>query len=103
MITVTKLYEILDKESPEALLYKIAERLTEAMNDWPIKVDSVEDFLKKVEEYLGSQIDSESLNRALKNLKPQTDAWVIESLSNLKMILEIGGNKPIDVILKGLE
>ncbi len=81
MISIEQLQEII--ESSDSNKQKVAERLMQAINDWPTAVESVEAYLIQIKERLGiKEITKEALENILGTLNPSNSAWEIESITS---------------------
>lgn len=97
------LYDILDQENPDTVRYRVADHLSQAINDWPEKINSIGDYTQKLKKMLNSDtVNTFVIDEFRKDLKPEKDAWLIESITNLKTVFEISGHDDINLIEKSL-
>jgi hypothetical protein len=54
-----------------------------AINDWPKQIDTLFDFEKEIQKFIGNEINKNKLLNIISNIDYTNDAWEAESLSYL--------------------
>jgi hypothetical protein len=54
-----------------------------ALNDWPVEILSIEDYLAQLELFIQTTATKETLEAALTTLNFKTEAWKVESITQL--------------------
>lgn len=75
----------------------IVERLLSAINDWPVDIDSVEDYELAVQDFIKNTTTKKNIENVLNNIDFAKHAWQSESLTQL---LEAYDNFKDDTSLK---
>ena len=84
MKTFEELYDLLYKQHQKDLYY-----LYIAMNDWPVEVDSVSEYLSQVKNFLNIEyIDIEILKNKIEIINVIKNAWAVESITGLILFIE---------------
>lgn len=83
--------DISDKNTEKAI-----EILLAAINDWPTPVENLNDFKNQVSKTLGGPVTKEKIEVCVDNLIVVSDAWKIESLTQLLDIFSL--NKKYSVL-----
>lgn len=100
---VSHLYEIEIDSSTDPVLYQTVELLKQAITDWPIEINTVEDFLHSVKKYLHcSEVTAEVIEKALSQAPSIRVLWQMEALSYVQELLTINKNDTLDSIIKRL-
>lgn len=82
--------ELIDFIDNNPLSSKKYECLINAINDWPNKIDKVEDYFNQVKKFLDvEEIDFKTIKKKKKKLKfTGNNAWELESISELLLFLK---------------
>ena len=75
---------------------KVIEILLAAINDWPSPVENLNDFKNQVSKTLGGPVTKEKIEACVDNLNVVSDAWKIESLTQLLDIFSL--NKKYSIL-----
>lgn len=74
--------------------------LLQSINDWPHKVETVQDFLHQIKLFLNSDIITESaIENALNKLSPSSHSWAIESLTSLLELIKGAQGEQLSKVL----
>jgi hypothetical protein len=76
--------DVTDKNTETAI-----EILLAAINDWPSPVENLNDFKSQVSKTLGGSVTKEKIEACVANLNVVSDAWKIESLTQLLDIFNL--------------
>ena len=74
--------------------------LLEAINDWPVEVQTTDAFFGEVKNFL--KIDAltyQAINAKMKGLDPGRYAWQLEALTSLVQIEHQDNSESIDVVI----
>jgi hypothetical protein len=104
MISISDLFELSEMDPKICPQQKMASILMEAINDWPVAVNSLEEYIKQIKLFIGNdRIDKTSLQAALEKFHPVQYAWQLESLSNLVLLIDCGDLIEIESIVLKLK
>jgi hypothetical protein len=102
-ITVAQLDNLKESNSLNSNSILKIDYLIEAIDDWPSKIDSVDDFLSEIKSFLKIEdLNYESISSKMTELNPAHYAWQLESLSSVKNILLLERGKTLDIIFDDL-
>lgn len=103
-IQVDALIELLDRGVLIHPFDKIAHIFLAAINDWPAEVKSIEEFIAILKNELREELNEVNLKTYLNELKISTNAWKVESISELlDLYLYFYKNESLNVILNRLQ
>jgi hypothetical protein len=76
--------------------------LKEAINDWPVDLNTVEDFVREVEGYLGcSIVTKHTIDQKLSGFSI-SEAWQMESLTSILELMNINQNDSFENCLRDI-
>jgi len=80
---------------------KKIEILLAAINDWPTVISTLNDYLTEVTLVTGPPVTRKTIESGMKKLSFSSDAWKIESLTQLSELLDI--NESLEQFFTELE
>lgn len=84
MITIEQLRQIYDRKKKKKIRI-----ILEAINDWDSDIEFLEDYLLKIEEYLGTlELTTKEVHEIIDKKDLSKDAWKMESISTLLLIVD---------------
>jgi hypothetical protein len=82
----------------------IISQLLESINDWPDRVNSLEDYLKQLQAEMQCEIiNIDIIKKANAKLDAAIDAWKMESYASIIELMERSGNKSLNNIITYFE
>ena len=85
------------------LLTQTISLLKEAIKDWPDEMQTLEDFLLAIGNFLhSSTISPNILDNKLAEVTNGTELWHMESLESIREIMRLNNNENLETILKSL-
>lgn len=82
-LSVSNIEEIVNSMELEENALKKLIILLAAINDWPLKSQSLEEFITQLELFTEGTSDKKSLENTLENIDYRKDAWAAESITQL--------------------
>ena len=97
MITSEELITAVENDATESNFKSIAEKLLEAINDWPTEnlTEPIE-LLSELKLEINAKLTFENIERFSKTLRVEKDMWKMESLTSLLKVFEIEQNENVD-------
>jgi hypothetical protein len=99
MHTYDQLNSLLDEGNLSKKQIRTIELLISALDDWPIGIESLEDYVREVEKKLKGSITLERVENALKKLDISKEAWIGESLTSIKEVIILNNGKDLRLII----
>lgn len=100
-MTLDKLFDIVNSTTATKEKKFIAELLLQSINDWPVEVENVDEYLSKVKIFLRiSDLKFEIIKEKLETIDVEGCLWETESLTSLLEIAEINRLENISNILE---
>lgn len=96
MLTTEELIDALDNDATEADLKYAVESLLEAISDWPTSLSEPSELVSELKLQINAKLTIKNIERFLKTLRVEKDAWKMESLSSILNIFEIERNENVD-------
>jgi len=89
MITSEELITALENEATESNFKSVAENLLEAISDWPTEnLSEPIELISELKLQIKAKLTFENIEKYLKTLRPEKDAWKMESLNSLLTIFD---------------
>lgn len=95
-ITYNELSYVIENDAIENNFRISAENLLLAINDWPVDLTEPTQLIYELKKEVNKDLTFDNLDKYLKSLKPEKDAWKIEAISYLIELFELEGNTKID-------
>jgi hypothetical protein len=99
-MTVDQLYEFVENAVVDETNRQKIALLLEAMNDWPIEVQTTDAFFTEVKNFL--KIDAltyQAVEAKMEGLDREGSAWQLEALTSLVQIEHQDNSDSIDVVI----
>lgn len=96
-ITYSELVAILQNDSTDNNFKAAADNLLEAFTDWPTQnIEEPIDMLLELKFQINDKLTFENLSKFSKTLKPDKDAWKMESLASLLELFDFERDNNVD-------
>ena len=102
IINSKQLSELLGFEDISSTGLNNAKHLQEAINDYPNAVEEPAEYLTVLKREIGNELTFDSINNFLQNLNVQSDAWKMESLSNVLLMFGTDKNLTLEDLIVDL-
>ena len=97
MITSEELYNAVESNATESNVKVVAENLLEAIRDWPTEnLTEPSEFISELKLEINSKLTFENIDKFLKTLRAEKDAWKMESLNSVLEIFDFERNGNVD-------
>jgi hypothetical protein len=97
MITSEELINAVENDATESRFKSVAEKLLEAINDWPTEnLSEPSELVSELKQQINQKLTFENIAKFLKTLSVEKDAWKIESLSSLLLLFNFERNESVD-------
>ncbi len=97
IITFDELINVFEIDKTSNNFKTAADKLLEAFTDWPtVNLTEPHEMISELKQEVNDRLTYDNLSNFLKKLKPQNDAWKMESLSNLLELFDFERNNNID-------
>lgn len=96
MITFDELINILENDSSNKFK-NAADKLLEAFTDWPTEdLNEPSEMIAELKQEVNGKLTYDNLANFLKELKPENDAWKMESISYLLELFDFERNNNVN-------
>jgi hypothetical protein len=95
IITSKELSYVIENDSTENIFRISVENLLLAINDWPLDLTEPTQLIYELKKEINIDLTFDNLDKYLKSLKPEKDAWKMEAISSLIELFELDGNTKI--------
>lgn len=96
LITFAELIDIFASGSTDNNYKSAADNLLEAFTDWPTQDIEISDMISELKNDVKDKLTFSNLNRFLKTLKPDKDAWKMESITSLLELYDWENNNYVN-------
>ena len=97
--------EVISESVENIVKIKAINALLEAINDWPVEIETVDDYFKEVLGFLGLESSEASLISIRNRMKPidiKTNAWRLESIESLLLVFQSDKSNVIRTVFNEL-
>jgi hypothetical protein len=103
-MSIEELHSFLDSSTLQSSDISKVELLLEAINDWVNPVETLADFVIKLQKDLKSDdISQLVIEQRVKDLNPVYDAWKMESYATVIELIQLCGYKSLNEIVADTE
>jgi hypothetical protein len=96
LITTEELLYAVENYATESNFKAVAEILLEAINDWPTGIAEPDELISELKNHINEKLTFDTIERFLKTLRVEKDAWKMESLSSILKVFNFERNVNID-------
>lgn len=96
-LTYNELFEAIENDASDNHFKTAANFLESAVTDWPtFNLKEPRDLIKELKGEIKDKLTYDNLDKYLKNLKPNNDAWKIEAVNTLLEMFDFNRQNSFD-------